>query len=214
MSILGRDSELARLETQLESLPTGPVRLLIEGEAGIGKTTVLLGGIAAAEGRGYRVLETRPAEADGALPWSGLGDLLADVPDDALADLPEPQHDALEVALLRRAVGVRPPDPRAVFTAFLNVVTSLARERPIVVAVDDLQWLDLPSARALEFFGDERLARGSPCSRRRASSTPSCLPRSPTGSRPRSGFAWRRCPSPRSITCCRNGSACISPGPP
>ena len=99
------------------------------------------------------MLETRPAEADGALPWSGLGDLLADVPDDALADLPEPQYDALEVALLRRAVGVRPPDPRAVFTAFLNVVTSLARERPIVVAVDDLQWLDLPSARALEFFG-------------------------------------------------------------
>jgi DNA-binding CsgD family transcriptional regulator len=157
LSILGREIEVARLDAELESLPSKSVRLVLEGEAGIGKTTLLLAGLAAAEGRGYRVLASRPAEADRALPWTGVSDLLGTVPASALAELPEPQREALEVALLRRATRDRAPDPRAVFTAFATVVSAISAETPVVVAVDDLQWLDPPSARALEFLGRRAL---------------------------------------------------------
>jgi DNA-binding CsgD family transcriptional regulator len=157
LSILGREREIARLDTELGTLPAGSVRLLLEGEAGIGKTTLLAAAVAAAEARGYRVLGSRPAEADRALPWTGLADLLGRVPHGALATLPGPQREALEIALLRRAAGDRAPDPRAVFTAFVTVVSSLSAEAPVVVAVDDLQWLDPPSARALEFLGRRAL---------------------------------------------------------
>jgi DNA-binding CsgD family transcriptional regulator len=143
---------------QLESLPSGPVRLLLEGEAGIGKSTLLRTALADAERRGYRVLVSRPGEADRALPWTGLADLLEPVPDAAVGALPGPQRDALEVALLRRAAAHRAPDPRAVFTAFVNIGVALGEDCPLVVVVDDLQWLDPPSARALEFFG-RRVAR-------------------------------------------------------
>jgi len=153
LSILGRDHELARLDSSFESLRSVSVKLLLEGEAGIGKTTLLLAGTSAARARGQTILITRPSKADRALPWAGVADLLAGVSDSAVAALPEPQRDALEVALLRRTADGRAPNQRAVLTAFANVVAALARETPVVVAIDDLQWLDPPSARALDFLG-------------------------------------------------------------
>jgi DNA-binding CsgD family transcriptional regulator len=153
LSILGRDDELARLDSSLESLRSASVKLLLEGEAGIGKTTLLLAGIGGAESRSYAVLTTRPSEADRALPWAGVVDLLSGVAESTLGTLPVPQRDALEVALLRRVAHGRPPDQRAVLTAFVNVVAELANESPVVLAIDDLQWLDPPSRRALEFLG-------------------------------------------------------------
>src|SRR5207248_5708676 len=137
----------------LESSQSVMAKLLLEGEPGIGKTTLFAAAVDEAHERGHRVLATRPVEADRALPWMAVADLLAEIGGDTFDDLPAPQRDALEIALLRRAVGEAAPDPRAMFTAFANVIRSLARDAPVVVAVDDLQWLDPPSARALEFFG-------------------------------------------------------------
>ncbi|MGH3042343.1 MAG: LuxR C-terminal-related transcriptional regulator [Gaiellaceae bacterium] len=141
--VIGRDAELARTAAFLDALPSGPSGLVIEGEAGAGKTTRWLAAVDEARERGYRVLETRPAEAEAALPFVGLGDLVGDVP--------EPQAEALRVALLLAPPGGTPPDERTVGVALLGVLRELAGGGPLLVAVDDVQWLDPPSAAVAAF---------------------------------------------------------------
>jgi DNA-binding CsgD family transcriptional regulator len=123
--------------------------LVLEGEAGIGKTTLWLAGVERAQERGFRVLAARPAEAESELSFSALGDLLAHV-HEQVRGLPPPQRRPLEGALLlaetRGAV-----EPRAVAVALLALLRAVARERPVLVAVDDIQWVDSPSASALSF---------------------------------------------------------------
>ena len=102
-------------------------------------------------GEGIRVLETRPAEADAGLPFAGLGDLVESTLDEVLDELPEPQADALRVALLLAPPGQAPLDERAVAVAVLGVLRELARTGRVLVAVDDVQWLDPPSAKVVSF---------------------------------------------------------------
>ncbi len=71
--------------------------LLIEGAAGIGKTTVWRAGLQHARELGHRVLVTRPLEGDRARSFTGLTDLLGDAFDEAGEDLPRPQRRAFEV---------------------------------------------------------------------------------------------------------------------
>jgi predicted ATPase len=149
--MIGRDPELASVASLLDGLASGPAALLIEGEAGIGKTTLWTAGVATALERRRRVLRCRPAEAEAQLSFAALVDLLEGVLDEVLPLLPAPQRHALEVAMLRDDGGGAPVDQRAVAVAALAVVRRLARSGPLVVAVDDAQWLDPPSARVLEF---------------------------------------------------------------
>src|SRR6185312_4544766 len=83
--------------------------------------------------------------------FAAVADLLARVDGDVFAALPDPQRDALEVALLRRRPVDRGPDSRAVAAAFLTLIRGLAAERHLILAVDDWQWLDPPSRRVFEF---------------------------------------------------------------
>lgn len=148
--IVGRDAELAALETLLASARGEPAAALIEGEAGIGKTSVWEEGVRRAKERSYRVLRCRPAEAETELAYAALGDLLSAVADEELGELVDVQREALEVALLRIR-GKRAADPRAIYSGLVSLLTGLAEEAPLLVAIDDLQWLDAASARALEF---------------------------------------------------------------
>jgi len=150
-SVVGRDRELATVTAFLETLPSGPSGLLLEGEAGIGKTTVWGAGVAGAAARSYITLSARPAESEVTLSFAALGDLMAGVLGQVLPQLPPPQRRALEVALLMADPVGSPPDQRAVCLAFLGVIRHLSASGPVVIAIDDLQWLDLPSAAALEF---------------------------------------------------------------
>ncbi|MDQ3895495.1 MAG: AAA family ATPase, partial [Actinomycetota bacterium] len=149
--IIGRETELALLADFLDNLPGQPRALLVEGEAGIGKTVVWRAGLEAARERGLHVLSARASASDVRLSFAGLGDLVSPVLGEVLPRLPVPQRKAVEAALLLREAEGRRPDRRAVGLAFLSALRVLAREHPTVVAVDDLQWLDLPSARVLEF---------------------------------------------------------------
>lgn len=151
LEVVGRDSEIDSVHDFLEAIPAGPIALLLVGEIGIGKTTLWREGVAAAGERGQRVLSCRPVEAEIALPFAALGDLLEDVPDDVLARLPEPQSEALEIALLRAETKPGRLQGRAVALGVLGAIRVLAEDSSLVVAIDDVQWLDVPSADALAF---------------------------------------------------------------
>src|SRR5262245_50121301 len=150
-ALVGREREFDELARFLDAVPSGPVGLLLEGDAGIGKTSLWREAVSAALDRSYRVLSCRPAESEAQLAFTALGDLLEEVPDSAAADLPEPQRRALDVALLRTEAEGPPPLPRAVSLGVLGVFRALAVSGPVVIAVDDVQWLDRPSANTLEF---------------------------------------------------------------
>jgi predicted ATPase len=158
--VIGRESELAILDRFLDSIPTGPSALLLFGEPGIGKTSVWREGLASALQRGYRTLSCGPVEAETRLSYAALGDLLEPVLEEALPTLPEPQRRALEVALLRApSTGAR-ANQRAVSLAVLGCLRSVASTTPVVAAIDDIQWMDLPSVRVLQFV--VRRLKGDP----------------------------------------------------
>jgi DNA-binding CsgD family transcriptional regulator len=147
-SVVGRRAELAHLDEFLASRSGGV--LVLEGEPGIGKTTVWLAAVAGAEADGYRVLVARPAEAEAKLSFSAVADLAEPLVPHGLEALPDPQRAALDVALLRGPSGA-PAETRAVAAAFRSLLAAAARDRPVLVAIDDAQWLDGPSATVIEF---------------------------------------------------------------
>ncbi len=149
--VVGREQELGSLRDFVAGSRAGAHALVLEGEAGIGKTTLWLAGVDAARERSVRVLAARPAMAERGLAHAGLGDLLEGVLEQMLPAMPAPRRGALEVALLLAEAGGRPPDARAVGVAVLTGLRTLAESEPLLIAVDDMQWLDASSAAALEF---------------------------------------------------------------
>jgi DNA-binding CsgD family transcriptional regulator len=160
LELVGRERELQAAADFLTRLDAGPASLVFAGEAGIGKTTVWEAAAFVARQRGYQVLTARPAEPDRSLSFAGLADLLAEVELERF-DLPEPQWVALDAALLRSDNVEGAPDARAVFTAVRSIVTAISERQPVILAVDDVQWLDPPSLHALQFvarrLGDQQV---------------------------------------------------------
>ncbi len=147
-SLVGREAELGAVETFLRS--ERPCALAIVGEPGIGKTTLWQVAVEQARARGARVLIARPTESEARLPFAGLADLLADVGEEFVAQLPDPQRVGLDAALLR-AASEQPPQRRVVGAGFLTLLLALAGESEVVCGIDDLQWLDASSAAVVEF---------------------------------------------------------------
>jgi DNA-binding CsgD family transcriptional regulator len=147
---VGREAELSALGRFFGT--DGSARLLLlVGEPGIGKTALWEAGIAIAQERGLQCLRTRTSEAETQLSFAGLADLLDGVARETLVALPAPQLRALEVATRRADPAGAPPDPLAISTGFLTVLRFIATSGPLLIAVDDMQWLDPPSAAALAF---------------------------------------------------------------
>src|SRR5919198_261362 len=97
VQIVGRESELGSLCAFLDCRVEAPVGLVLEGDPGIGKSTVWLAAVAAARERGFLLLSSRPAEAERGLAHAGLGDLFEPVPEDVIAELSRPRRRALEI---------------------------------------------------------------------------------------------------------------------
>jgi AAA ATPase domain len=151
-AVVGREEELSVLEALLDTRAAahGPTAVALEGEAGIGKSTLWREAVEAARARGLRVLTAQAAESERTFAHAGLGDLLDDLLPEVLPALTPPQRRALEVALLVADETGAPADPRALGVAVRSTLQPLA-EDGLVLAIDDLQWLDAPSARALAF---------------------------------------------------------------
>lgn len=148
--VVGREPELATLHTFISSADSSTA-LLITGDAGMGKTTIWEAGLVLAREQGFRVLSARPSDAEAQVGFATLCDLLRDVGDAALAELPAPQRRALAVALLREEAGDTPPEQHAVGLGLLGTIEALTNRQPLLVAVDDCQWIDRASADALLF---------------------------------------------------------------
>ena len=160
-SVVGRDVELGSIDAFLGRVWRGPAALLLAGDAGIGKTILWEAGVDAAQRRFGRVLTCRSVEAEAALSFAGLSELLAPVLDGTAPALAEPRRRALEVALSLVEPGEHVPDPHVIGLAVLDMLHVLAVHGPVVVAIDDLQWMDPASARvlhvALRRLRDERV---------------------------------------------------------
>jgi DNA-binding CsgD family transcriptional regulator len=149
--LVGREAELERLHGFLEGVERGTSVLLLEGEPGIGKTTLWREGVRLAPAMGYRVLAAHPAEAEASLSFAALGDLVGNVLDEIGSDLPGRQRSAIEAALLLGDPGEASPDLRTVSVALLSILRSLSKAGGVVVAIDDLQWMDPASSRSVGF---------------------------------------------------------------
>ena len=148
--LVGREEELQRVELFLDAARHAPRALVIEGEAGAGKTSIWEAALTAAARAGTPTLAARPAEAETSFAYAALGDLLRDQLE-AVADLPSRQRRALEVALRLDDERDDAPDQQSVALAVLTVFRQLAQLRPLVVAIDDVQWLDAASASVLRY---------------------------------------------------------------
>lgn len=149
--IIGRASERASIATFLDGVPDGPTSLVLEGEPGIGKSVLWAEALDRSRSRDFRVMSCRPTEPDAQLSFVALGDLFAVETEHLLGALPDPQREALDVALLRRPRGARAPDPRAAAVATLGVLRAAAAEAPTIIAIDDVPWIDPATARVLSF---------------------------------------------------------------
>ena len=149
--IVGRDAELAAVRAFVEGTATAPAALLLEGEPGIGKSTLWLAAVEHAQAHGISVLSARPAEAEKGLAHVGLGDLLEDVLDDVVPDLSQPRRRALETALLREEAVDEAIDHRALAVAVQDALHLLGERGRLLVAIDDAQWLDASTSSALAF---------------------------------------------------------------
>ena len=144
-----------RVDALVGALAQGPAALTIAGEAGIGKSILWLAAVERARtAPAPLVLTAHVAEAEAELPYVALTDLLAAVAPPHLAHLPAPQAHALAAALLLEPPEDEPPgatDPRTLGTAVLAVLRRLSAAAPLLIALDDVQWLDHASAAALTF---------------------------------------------------------------
>lgn len=145
--LVGRDAEelvLRRLVADARIGRSGVLALV--GEAGIGKSALLA--LAAELADGMRVLRARGVESEADVPFAGLLELLRPALG-ALDRVPAPQAAALESALALRPGGAA--DRFAVGAATLSLLAAYADEAPVLVLVDDAQWLDGASAEGLLF---------------------------------------------------------------
>src|SRR5262245_35590102 len=148
--VVGREMELETIEDFLADVGRGPAALVLSGEAGIGKTVLWETGVADARSRFGSVLSCRGVEAEASLSFAGLSELLAPVFDDVAPSLLPPRRRALEVALLVVEPGDRPPDPHAIGLALLDLLRKSTEQGPVLVALDDVQWLDPASLGVIQ----------------------------------------------------------------
>jgi DNA-binding NarL/FixJ family response regulator len=145
--LLGREPECARLDALITQVRAGAsAALVVTGEAGIGKTSLL--DDAAARAADLRVLRVRGVRSERNLPFAGLGGLVRPILE-YLDALPGPQRAALAGAL---AIGSPVSADRfAICAATLSLLGEAAASQPVLAVVDDMHWLDAASAQALEF---------------------------------------------------------------
>jgi DNA-binding CsgD family transcriptional regulator/tetratricopeptide (TPR) repeat protein len=147
--LFGREAEVAVLDQLVAQIPERGGALILSGDPGLGKTAMLAVASAAASSKGVCVLRTAGAQSETGLAFAGLHQLLGPVLS-SLDRLPGPQRDALSAAF--GALDAAAPDPFLIALAALNLLARAAERVPVLLVVDEAQWLDPPTAGALAFI--------------------------------------------------------------
>ncbi len=149
--IIGREGELAAIRGFLRSLPQGSRALVLTGDAGIGKTTLLRSAVAEADALGYALLRSTPSESESEMAFAVLGDLFRGLGDDVWASLSGPPGAALRIALLQDEPDIQAVEPHAIALGVLRALQHASNDGPILVVIDDAHWCDSATWRALQF---------------------------------------------------------------
>ena len=151
-TLLGREPELAAIESILHDVGSGGGALILRGEPGIGKSALLEWAAELADEAGAVVLKTAGAPSETQMAFAGLHRLLRQHLA-GLDDLPAPQRDALSVAfgLHVQADAAAPPDIFLIALATLDLLADAAATSPLVLLVEDAHWLDAATAEVLAF---------------------------------------------------------------
>ena len=147
--LVGRDAELALLAELIRQAPGGGSAIVLLGDPGIGKTSLLRAAAAWAQQAGCTVLETAGVETEALLPYAGLHQLLRPILSNA-GVLPTPLRRTLLTAFGEDDEAA--PEPFFVALAALKLLAEVASRRTVLVAADDVQWLDHPTQEALAFL--------------------------------------------------------------
>jgi DNA-binding CsgD family transcriptional regulator len=149
IELVGRDRERAAIDAVLDSARSGRRgALMIRGEAGIGKSSLLE--YARRRAEGFTVLHASGVEFEAELPFATLHQLLMPVLE-RRSEISRPQAQALEAAFALHSEGEGTADRFAVCAATLSLISSAAEVRPVLWLVDDLQWVDPGSFQAIRF---------------------------------------------------------------
>jgi len=144
-AVVGRDDEISAISRFISALEHGGALLMV-GEAGVGKTTLLAAATHIARARECRVLSVAGGQFDMDVSYASLRRLLEPVLDD-IQYLPIQMREALAVAL---GIGEGPaPRPLVIYNAVLTLLTRVGETVPLLILIDDLPWLDRASATAL-----------------------------------------------------------------
>lgn len=148
-SLVGRDKEIALLAGMVDHIDDrGGSAVLLLGDAGVGKSLLLEAMTEHARSAGLQIMEATGVEAEAQLPFAGLHQMLLPVLD-AVTRLPEVQRDAIGAAL--GAESATAPERFMIALAALNLIADAAACKPVLLVVDDVQWLDRPSQEVLAF---------------------------------------------------------------
>ncbi|MBU2669323.1 LuxR family transcriptional regulator [Actinoplanes bogorensis] len=145
-TLRGRGELLAVIESRLGA--GGGIAL--HGPAGIGRTALLEAVACTAEARGELVVRLRPVRSERLIPYAGISDLIAQLPSPPRDALPPAQRAAL--AALRQGLAPRGGTPATARRLVLPMLLAqCARRRPVLLVLDDCQWLDAESAELIAF---------------------------------------------------------------
>ncbi|HEV8190572.1 MAG TPA: ATP-binding protein, partial [Ktedonobacterales bacterium] len=154
-ALIGREREFEALKQLIDQVNERGAALLMRGAAGIGKSALLGAAREHAREHGMGDLYAIGVQSETHLPFAGLHQLLRPILDDAAA-LPEPQHDAL-LAAFGMIPAAHAPDLFLIALAVLNLLSSAAAHAPLLVVIDDAQWLDRSTCNVVAFVA-RRLA--------------------------------------------------------
>ena len=146
--LLGRDEEFRGLCDRLGSIDERGCAVGLVGEAGVGKNALQAAVVNQARARGFTVLAARASEAETHLPFASLHQVLWPILSRS-SNLPARQRDALLSGFGMSEVAA--PDPFLIALAVLELVVDAARQAPVLLSLDDMHWMDEPSADVAAF---------------------------------------------------------------
>ena len=150
LDVIGREEELEAIHAFLADVERGPQALVLFGEPGIGKTILWEEGVERAGESYVQILTCRGVEAEASLSFAGLSDLLGDEFEEAAPALVPLRRRALEIALRLAEPGEEALDTHTIGLAVLDLLATVSERGAVLVALDDLQWLDQSSAGVLQ----------------------------------------------------------------